>query len=504
MLNRLLHPTALFRSISAGMLLGCLSISTANAQTDKYPTAEIDKFFSTYLQTRKGSFDVDQPLTADEINAQQKAVWESWVKANKNFNEEQLISLESLSKAPSGKWKLPEALEANATMNYYYGTKGAKPTEGYPLFVYMHGSGQKDYEWSTGLSICQSFNDSPSLYFIPQIPNTGAYYRWWQKAKQFAWEKLLRMSYVEGNIDPNRVYFFGISEGGYGSQRLASFYADYLAGAGPMAGGEPLINAPVENCANIAFTLRTGAEDNGFYRNVLTRYANEAFNELEQKHPGYFVHHIEVIPHYGHGIDYRPTTPWLSQYKRNPYPKKVMWENFVMDGQKRSGFYNLYIEENPMYNANSLVYYTMNIEGNNIELTTKKVTYKTIESRGGISIKFSRSYSPTHKGKIRIFLNDKLIDMSKPITVTANGKLRYQGMVTPNLNDMVNSCARFFDPARVYPASVLIDLTKTITGVNEVEMDDDTEECYYDLSGRKVTHPQKGIYISNKGKKVRF
>ncbi len=61
-----------------------------------------------------------------------------------------------------------------------------------------------------------------------------------KKSKQFAWEKLLRLAFVSGNINPDKVYFFGISEGGYGSQRLASYYADYLAGAGPMAGGEPL------------------------------------------------------------------------------------------------------------------------------------------------------------------------------------------------------------------------------------------------------------------------
>ena len=65
-------------------------------------------------------------------------------------------------------------------------------------------------------------------------PNEGDYYRWWQVAKQFAWEKLIRQALVEGNVDANRLYVFGISEGGYGSQRLASFYADYWAAAGPM------------------------------------------------------------------------------------------------------------------------------------------------------------------------------------------------------------------------------------------------------------------------------
>lgn len=101
----------------------------------------------------------------------------------------------------------------------------------------------------------QIFDDAPSLYFVPQIPNEGGYYRWWQLSKQYAWEKLFRQALAYGVADANRLYVLGVSEGGYGSQRLASFYADYWAAAGPMAGGEPLKNAPADNCANIGFSF---------------------------------------------------------------------------------------------------------------------------------------------------------------------------------------------------------------------------------------------------------
>lgn len=104
----------------------------------------------------------------------------------------------------------------------------------FPMYLYLHGSGPKE-EWKYGLMWAQYFNDAPSVYFIPQIPNEGEYYRWWQKAKLYAWEKLLRQSLASGHVDANRLYVFGISEGGYGSQRLASYYADYWAGVGPMA-----------------------------------------------------------------------------------------------------------------------------------------------------------------------------------------------------------------------------------------------------------------------------
>lgn len=115
--------------------------------------------------------------------------------------------MDTLSSASTGYWELPDSLEPNAVMPYYWGMKGTDEAGNeLPLFLYLHGSGPKEREWSTGLNICRNFDDAPSVYFIPQIPNEGEYYRWWQKAKQFAWEKLLRQSLLLGKIDPNRVY----------------------------------------------------------------------------------------------------------------------------------------------------------------------------------------------------------------------------------------------------------------------------------------------------------
>ena len=346
-------------------------------------------------------------------------------------------------------------------MPYCWGMKGAVETGAeLPLFLYLHGSGPKEREWSTGLKICRNFDDAPSVYFIPQIPNEGDYYRWWQKAKQFAWEKLLRQALLLGEIDPNRVYVFGISEGGYGSQRLASFYADYWAAAGSMAGGEPLKNAPAENCSNIAFSLRTGDKDTGFYRNTLTGYALEAFDSLAHQRPGHFIHKIELIPGMGHSIDYRPTTPWLKQYVRNPYPRYVSWENFEMDGIYRTGFYNLYVKERSDEEGKSRTYYEMNISGNDISLKVNEVVYEVIEKdlRWGIEMKFAKKYMQAHKGKVIINLCDKLVDLNEKVTLTVNGKKVFEGKMKADLKNIVNSCAAFFDPLRLYPASIEVEL----------------------------------------------
>ena len=392
--------------------------------------------------------DIQQRIKNKDIAQNQKMVWDAWCEANRELNEQKLAKPEDLQKGVKASWNLPEALEKNAVMPYYYGVKGSTAGK-LPLFLYLHGSGPKEQEWATGLILGNRFQDGPSLYFIPQIPNEGDYYRWWQVAKQFAWEKLIRQALVEGNVDANRLYVFGISEGGYGSQRLASFYADYWAAAGPMAGGEPLKNAPVENCANIGFSFLTGADDTGFYRNTLTYYTQIAFDSAQLARPldankrPLFVHRINLLPSMQHHIKYDLTTPWLKNFVRNPYPKTVLWEDYDMDGRHRSGFYNLQVLSSP---TKDRTYYDMNIHNNVVKINIKEVEYTAVErdKHWGIEMRFNRNYTNAKGGRLRIYLNSELIDMNKPVTVIVNGKEFYRKNVKANLQDMINSCTEYF------------------------------------------------------------
>lgn len=417
-----------------------------------------------------------QPVKAKDVQRYQSLVWEAWRDANAQYKEEKLIPMQEFGPKHWGAFHLPDSLEPNATMYYCFGKKlqslaavmALKERDSLavpvvqdtlarlPFYLYIHGSGLKNDEWVASMQWALYFDDAPAAYMVPQIPNEGEYYRWWQKAKQYAWEKVFRQLFLNDSIDANRLYIFGISEGGYGSQRLASFYADYLAAAGPMAGGDKLDDAPVENCANIAFSLRTGADDVFFCRNILTRYAKEAFDSLEAKHPGMFRHWIELIPGYGHAIDYRPTTPWLSKQVRNPYPKTVLWEDFPTDHIHRKGFYNLQVLERPAERT----YYEMNINGNRVDITASEVTYTVSETdtTWHMPIMNTRTYTPAKRGRLRIYLNDKLVDLSKPVTVSVNGKEAFRGKLKPDVRDMAESCALYFDPCRVYPASVEVGL----------------------------------------------
>lgn len=364
---------------------------------------------------------------------------------------------ESLSRANITTWALPDSLEPNARMNFYLGAKGEKPQDGYPVFIYLHGSGPRENEWATGLRLARMFQDGPSMYIVPQIPQEGEWYRWWQRSKQWAWEKILRILLSMPEVDKNRIYVFGISEGGYGSQRLASFYADYWAAAGPMAGGEPLVNAPVENIGNVPFSFLTGDKDYMFYRHLLTKTTGEKLDSMQRIYPNEYKHRVELIPDKGHSIDYTPTTPWLAQHKRNAQPRHFIWENLEMDGLKRNAFYNLQVLKED--NAFRTQYeFTANAD-NSIDLKVDAVKYNTTwkDPRWGIDMLFSKDLTPAQHGHLRIFLSDQLVDLNQKVTIRINGKQVFNGKVKASKKALKLSQKLWGDPMRDFQHAVEVE-----------------------------------------------
>lgn len=400
------------------------------------------------------------PVAAHSLKPKQVAdarqrIWTEW---QQRYDRPSRLNLpyQALTNAWHFTWQLPAELEPNAEWNYYWGRKGQ--AEGaMPLYIYLHGSGPRDMEWQTGYRLAQWFDDAPCYYYIPQIPQEGPWYRWYQRSKQWAYEQLLRYALASDSIDPDRIYLFGISEGGYGSQRLASFYADYLAAAGPMAGGEPLKNAPAENCSHIGFSLLTGAQDKGFYRDELTYWTQQAFDSLQVRNPGRYAHRINLIPGRGHSIDYRLTTPWLSHFRRNAQPRTFDWEDFEMDGRRREGFYNLQVlRRSDAYRQ----MYRMAIDGQTVRLTVEDIAYTTtqLDSVWGIEMRFARTFTPSTTGKVRLYLSEELVDLTQPVTVYLNGRKAFHGRLDLDERWLHESLKLFGDPRRIFPAAVELEL----------------------------------------------
>ena len=441
------------------LLLLCPAAVVRAAAADSL-NAPLVTYFLCALKGHPYATDFHRPLRADEVPAARAEVWRAWRQALSEYTECPLPPVRPLAECEAASWPLPDSLEHAAEMPFYFGSKGdSVPAAGRPLFLYLHGSGSPEQEWGTGLRICQQFDDAPSLYFIPRIPNgRGELYRWWHRSKQYAWEQLFRRAMADSAVDPNRLYCFGISEGGYGSQRLAAFYADYLAAAGPMAGGEPLENAPAENLGHIGFSLLTGDRDRTFGRNRLTRRTRQVLDSLQKCRPEPFAHRVRLIPAHAHAIDYSPTTPYLKDFRRNPCPKTFRWENFEMDGRKRNAFYNIAVAE-PADSLGRRTDYDFSIASNRLQLRVSHVSYAVgeRESQWGIPILFHKTYEPAPHGHVTVYLDDRLADLSRRVTFQVNDQPPHRSRLALDFATIVESCLRYGDPERLFPAKMELD-----------------------------------------------
>lgn len=104
-----------------------------------------------------------------KIDIQRRQVWTAWCKALA-ADTLPMPSLRPLAERDSFVWHIPDSLEESADMAFRYGTKGDEPADGYPLILYLHGSGPRDAEWEAGWRFGSRFVDSASLYYIPRIP----------------------------------------------------------------------------------------------------------------------------------------------------------------------------------------------------------------------------------------------------------------------------------------------------------------------------------------------
>lgn len=436
--------------------------------------ADIRKYFTSALDGDITQLKGNKKLAKSDIEDAKSKVWDIWANTVLNHYTEHLPSPTSHSDVekwfnmpgPDGTWELPEG-----PMPFLYVSKGEAPATGFPLFLFIHGSGpDPEMEWRASISWAQVFKDTPSVFFIPQSPQGGTGCRWYQPSRQAKWEQLIKLAIASGDINPDKIYIMGISEGAYGSQRLASFYADYIAGAGPIAGGEVLVSCPPENLANVPFTLQTGEDDTMYGRKLLTQKVGYLLDSLETVHPGHYVHNVNLQPGKGHGCDYTLTTPWLVDFTRNATPRYFYMENGALGGinneplRYRDAFYNVRILEpsdardNDMYRTA----YEMIINGNTIDLNVNNVTLSTSQpasdSGWTVNLSVDKAFTPASTGKVRIYLSNDLVDMSKPVVIKVNGNRKFKGKVTPKLDVIAESCALFGDPSRLFTAAVDIDI----------------------------------------------
>ena len=288
-------------------------------------------------------------------------------------------------------------------MPIWWKTFGNKPADGRSLYISLHGGGgapastnnqqwnnqKRLYEPAEGVYLCpRAITDTWDLHFRPE---SDTFY-----------EQIIQMAVVFLDVNPNKVYIMGYSAGGDGVWRLAPRMADHWAAASMMAGHPGDVSLlPLRN---LPFMIWCGAEDSAYKRNEECAARIKELDELQAKDPEGYIHSGHIVPGKPHWMDGedRAAVPWMATYARNPYPDKVVW---VQGDVNKEYFYWLGV---PLSEAKKGSKLYADIDGNTITIG-------------------DCDYS-----KVRIYLNEKMVDLSQPVKVVHEGNTLFEGTLTPS------------------------------------------------------------------------
>jgi predicted esterase len=360
---------------------------------------------------------------------------------------------------PLGEFKMPFTLIRREASGV--------PEPGRALLICTHGGGGKGdaegphswnvntREWQTQMQFAVQVYKPEGLYFVPRMADDRKG-RWRHAHHQDQFELAIRHGILFWGVNPNRVYKLGISQGGFASAILGAFMPDLFAGINPMAAGVGLGN-PAENLRNLPCYTSVGEKDTMFKRAPHAIAFHKRLDELREKDPDGYENHLDLQPGRGHGIDYRPGAPWIAKHTRNPHPEKVVWTSKEQDGRRRSSMYWLELQGDDLKGTVALTA-TVDREKNSVAITAYQLAKENAQGDPTQIEEQQAKATPLSGAAVSVLLNDELLDLDRPVTVTCNGEDVFSGKVQRDAKTLLQTMVRRGDLNYAFPARVTIDL----------------------------------------------
>jgi pimeloyl-ACP methyl ester carboxylesterase len=268
--------------------------------------------------------------------------------------------------------------------------------------------------------------------------------------------ELLTRARVSWGIDPDRVFVTGHSMGGFGAWTFGSIYADAFAGAAAFAGApriywkpgkqdveaEGVVEGYLANFRNVPFFVYQSLDD----RNVpcaANVFAMAEMKKLHEADPAGWKFVYEEVNGRGHGFPDKGPTPgleWMAGHVRDPRPTKIVWQP---TRSWKTTFYWLRWSD-PWLGAEVVA--TLDRAKNAFDVTIKRP--RSADPNTLVAELAART------AKLSIYVDERLVDLSKEIVVTVDGKERFRGVPKLSLPVLVRSLEEREDPEYAFPSEV--------------------------------------------------
>jgi hypothetical protein len=336
-------------------------------------------------------------------------------------------------------WEAREIKYDGMQMPFYYQKFGEMPSDGRSLFISMHGGGNtraevNDQQYENQKHLYNNTMDTlEGIYLAPRAP-TNTWNLWHQNHIDDFFNIIIQLSVALENVNPNKVYLLGYSAGGDGVYQLAPRMADRWAAASMMA-GHPNETSPL-GLKNTPFALHVGGLDKAYDRNLIAQQWKTKLDELEKQAPGTYIHQVRIHEGLGHWMNSEDAValPWMKNYQRNPIPEKVVWKQ---DDRHHSRFYWLGVPKDLIETGGEVV-----VEYNNLKN----------------EINILSNYSNT----LELYINDKMLDLDKPLTIKYQGKTIAQKTFKRSILNIYNTLADKGDAELAFPCVISVINNETV------------------------------------------
>jgi len=314
------------------------------------------------------------------------------------------------------------------------------PSKNLGLVICLHGAG---FTGDVYLERWRGRLGEGYLLACPTYPS-GAWFTRQAEELVLATIHDLRTRY---HIDSERIVLTGMSNGGIGTWLIGMHHAPLFAGIAPMASGLDDVLMPfLANLRNTPIYIIHGAKDQVMPVELSRTISREldalgyshVYREHEREHPMAGGHYFpkEELP---------DLVMWLNSQRRGPLPSRL---TVVREASHFQSFSWLRLESTDLITA-----FSEDLVDQRDERTRRREYAKldaSIVETNRIEVRAERVR------RYSLFLNDRMVDVSKPVTVVTNGEVSFEGVVTQSLETLLRQARLRQDPQELFPVQLMI------------------------------------------------
>ena len=328
------------------------------------------------------------------------------------------------------------------------------------LVLAMHGGGAGSGDCGAAASAFSGAVSSLGMRGVYPEVLKRTEYGWTDPPETEKWVMtLVRSARLKWGVDSNRVYLTGHSMGGYGTWTYGSIYADLFAAGAAFAGApticwkpggkdtaaESVADGYLPNLRNLPLFVYQSLDDPNV-PSAANVFAMRELRKLHETDPKGWEHSYEQVDGRKHDFPEKGPLPgltWATSHARDPRPVKIVWQP---TRPWKTTFYWLRWSDPWIC---SEVVATVNREYNKVDIVVKAPRSATPRE--------TEAERPARLLKLSVYLDERVVDVSKEVVVSVDGTERFRGVPKRSLATLVRSAEEREDPEYAFAAEATWD-----------------------------------------------